>query len=151
MSKLEEIEVSIEQLNNSPSQVLAILHELQSRIQQLNQHGQHDSIDLRSLPLFPGDYELLKETLGYGEIHVSIDAMGPTEIYETSIPGIWWVTHYNSQDEIIAEFIETTTLPELLKTDPQELEQAERQLQQLIDDVHQHNLNRERGERDEAG
>jgi hydrogenase-1 operon protein HyaF len=91
--------------------------------------------------MFPGDYELLKETLGYGEINVSIDAMGPTEIYETAIPGIWWVTHYNSEEENVGEYIEITELPELIKTDPLEIQQAGSRLQQLIDDVNQHNLN----------
>ncbi|MGD8783212.1 MAG: hydrogenase expression/formation C-terminal domain-containing protein [Thioalkalispiraceae bacterium] len=139
MSKLEDIEVRVEQ-TNSPSQVLVILNELQSKLTALAEQGTNDSIDLRSLPLFPGDYEQLKERLGYGEIHVSIDAMGLTEIYETMIPGIWWVTHYNSQEEVIAEYIELTTLPELLKTDPQDIKQAKRQLQQLIDN-YDHTLN----------
>lgn len=141
MSKLEDIGVSVESGDPSPSQVGAILHELQTKLKALNNQGQSDSVDLRTLPLFPGDYELLKETLGYGEIHISIDAMGPSEIYETAIPGLWWLTHYNSEDEIIAEYIEITSLPEMVKTDPQEFAAAEQQLQQLIDDVSQHNLN----------
>lgn len=141
MSKLEEIGVSVETVDSSPSQLLAILSELLSKLTVLNREGSTDSIDLRTLPMFPGDYEQLKETLGYGEINVSINAMGPTEIYETAIPGIWWITHYNSEDENIAEYIEITALPELLKTDPQEIQQAEPQLQQLIDNYAQ-NLNR---------
>lgn len=140
MSKLEEIGVSVEAVDSSPSQLLAILSELLSKLTVLNREGTTDSIDLRTLPMFPGDYEQLKETLGYGEINVSINAMGPTEIYETAIPGIWWITHYNSEDENIAEYIEITALPELLKTDPQEIQQAEPQLQQLIDN-HAQNLN----------
>ena len=82
--------------------------------------------------MHPDDHALLRETLGRGEIHASLDALGATEIYETAIAGIWWVTHYNSRDENIAEYIEITTLPEILKTDPQDIEQGERQLQQLI-------------------
>lgn len=140
MSKLEEIGVSVETVDSSPSQLLAILSELQSKLAVLNREGTADSIDLRTLPMFPGDHEQLKETLGCGEITVSIDAMGPTEIYETAVSGIWWITHYNSEDENIAEYIEITALPELLKTDPQEIQQAEQQLQQLIDNYAQ-NLN----------
>jgi hydrogenase-1 operon protein HyaF len=139
MSKLEDISVTVEP-PGSPGQVLAILNELQFKLKTLIEQGNNDSIDLRTLPLFPGDYELLKETLGYGEIHVSIEAMGPTEIYETAIPGIWWVTHYNSQDENVAEYIEITELPELIKTDPVEIQQAGARLQQLIDN-YDHNLN----------
>ncbi|MDZ7804261.1 hydrogenase expression/formation C-terminal domain-containing protein [Thiohalophilus sp.] len=132
MTKLDEITVSIEP-PTSPSQVRAILTELQTKLECLVQQGMTDSVDLRSLPMFPGDYEQLKETLGYGEIHVTIDAMGPTEIYETAIPGLWWVSHFNNEDENIAEFIEITALPEILKTDEQDLHQAGQQLQQLID------------------
>jgi len=139
MSKLEDISVSVEP-PASPSQVLAILNELHFKLKALIEQDQNDSIDLRTLPLFPGDYELLKETLGYGEVHVTIEAMGPTEIYETAIPGIWWVTHYNSQDENVAEYIEITPLPELIKTSQQDIKQAEQQLQQLIDN-YDHNLN----------
>lgn len=143
MSKLEEIGVRVETENPSSGQVGAILCELQTRLKTQNAEGLDDSIDLHTLPLFPSDYELLKKTLGYGEIHISIDAIGPTEIYETAISGIWWLTHYNSEDEIIAEYIEITTLPEIVKTDSRELTVAERQLQQLIDNHNQHNLNNE--------
>ncbi|MDY6980701.1 MAG: hydrogenase expression/formation C-terminal domain-containing protein [Pseudomonadota bacterium] len=139
MSKLDEISVSVEP-GGSPSQVMAILNELLAKLTALSEQGINDSIDLRSLPMFPGDYEQLKETLGYGEIHVSIDAMGPTEIYETAIPGLWWVSHFNSADENIAEFIEITALPAILKTDEQDLREAGQQLQQLIDRS-SHNLN----------
>ena len=132
MTKLSDIAINVEP-PAQPSQVLAILSELQTKLKALVDQGTTDSIDLRSLPLFPGDYEILKETLGYGEIHVDIEAMGPSEVYETSIPGIWWVSHYNSQDENVADYIEVTALPELLKTSQEDIEQAERQLQQLID------------------
>lgn len=148
MSKLENIEVSIEQ-GHTPSQLPAILSELQFKLQQLIDTGTSDSIDLRSLPLFPGDYEQLKQHLGHGEIHVSIDAMGPSEIYETTIPGIWWVSHFNNQDENIAEYIEVTPLPELLKSNHQDIQQGEQQLQLLIDQ-YIHNLQSEQGEGDEA-
>lgn len=149
MNKLEDISIRVEP-PASPSQVLAILNELQFKLKVLNEQGDTDAIDLRTLPLFPGDYEQLKKTLGKGEIDVSIDAMGPSSIYETAFPGIWWVTHYNSENENVAEYIEITTLPVLLKTSHEEIEQAEQQLQQLIDN-YDHNLNHERGESDEAG
>lgn len=144
MSKLDEISVSVEAAG-SPSQVRAILTELQTKLDSLVKQSLTDSIDLRSLPMFPGDYEMLKETLGYGEIHVSIDAMGPTEIYETAIPGIWWISHFNSDNENIAEFIEITTLPAILKTANEELQHASQQLLELIehDTEIESNLNQE--------
>ncbi|MFP4610052.1 MAG: hydrogenase expression/formation C-terminal domain-containing protein [Thiohalophilus sp.] len=149
MSKLDEIGVSIEP-PASPSQVRAILTELQTKIESLARQGITDSVDLRSLPMFPGDYERLREILGYGEIHVSIDAMGPTKIYETAFPGIWWISHFNSDDENIAEFIEITPLPDILKTADEDIRQTGQQLQRLIESDTRDRLYNERGEADEA-
>jgi len=95
-----------------------ILHEIRSLLKDLVTSGKSASIDLRSLPLLPGDYEKLKEVLGQGEVSATIDAMGPTQVRETAIHGVWWVTHYNSDATIIAEFIEVTTMPEILRTHP---------------------------------
>jgi hydrogenase-1 operon protein HyaF len=95
-----------------------VLHEIQSLLCNLVTSGKSASIDLRSLPLLPGDYERLKEVLGQGEVSATIDAMGPTQVRETAVHGVWWVTHYNSDETIIAEFIEVTTMPEMLRTHP---------------------------------
>ena len=95
-----------------------ILHEIQSLLNDLVTSGKSASIDLRSLPMIPGDYERLKEVLGQGEVSATIDAMGPTQVRETSVHGVWWVTHYNSDETIIAEIIEVTTMPEILRTHP---------------------------------
>lgn len=142
MSKLEEIHVRIEP-SSPASQVPAILTELQTKLDALCKQGISDSIDLRSLPMFPGDYEQLKAALGYGEIQVRIDAMGPTEIHETSLPGIWWIRHNNSENENIAEFIEITTLPAILKTADEDIQQSGQRLQRLIDSYTRDNLNNE--------
>lgn len=95
-----------------------ILSEIQSLLNDLVTSGKSASIDLRSLPLLPGDYEKLKEVLGQGEVSATIDAMGPTQVCETAVHGVWWVTHYNSDETIIAEFIEVTYIPEILRTHP---------------------------------
>jgi len=95
-----------------------ILYEIQSLLNDLVMSGKSASIDLRSLPLLPGDYEQLKEVLGQGEVSATIDAMGPTQVRETAIHGVWWVTHYNSDETVIAELIEVTTMPEILRTHP---------------------------------
>lgn len=95
-----------------------VLHEIQSLLKDLVESGKTAAIDLRSLPLLPGDYEKLKEVLGQGEVSATVDAMGPTQVRETAIHGVWWVTHSNSDATVIAEFIEVTTMPEILRTHP---------------------------------
>ena len=95
-----------------------VLHEIRSLLKDLVTSGKSASIDLRSLPLLPGDYEKLKEVLGQGEVSATIDAMGQTQVRETAVHGVWWVTHYNSDENIIAESIEVTYIPEILRTHP---------------------------------
>jgi hydrogenase-1 operon protein HyaF len=95
-----------------------VLHEIQSLLNDLVTSGKSASVDLRSLPLLPGDYEKLKEVLGQGEVSATIDAMGPTQVRETAVHGVWWVTHYNCDATVIAEFIEVTDMPEILRTHP---------------------------------
>jgi hydrogenase-1 operon protein HyaF len=95
-----------------------ILHEVRSLLKNLVTSGKSASIDLRSLPLLPGDYEKLKQTLGDGEVSATLEALGATHVRETAIHGVWWVTHYNSDETIIAEFIEVTCMPEILRTHP---------------------------------
>lgn len=130
MTNLTDIPVTVEQ--HAPSQVLAVLNEIDAHLQLLTDQGSESAIDLRSLPLFPGDYELLRELLGEGEITATLDSLGPTYIYETRIPGVWWVTHYNDAEEKIAEFIEITRLPALLQTDTESLQYAPAALAVLI-------------------
>ena len=90
---------------NTPSdaapsaQILALLQELRDMLDSLATSGQCSAIDIRSLPMLPGDYEFLTGFFGEGEVTATINALGPTSIKETRIPGIWWVTHRNANDD----------------------------------------------------
>ncbi len=75
-------------------------------------------IDLRSIPLAPGEEETIIDTLGQGEVHARLDALGPSEIYETRYAGVWLITHYNEDEAIVSRFIEITEIPDILKSQP---------------------------------
>lgn len=130
MNRLSDIPVSVE--HRAPAQVLAVLNEIDAQLQALADQGTESAIDLRSLPFFPGDNELLRDLLGEGELKATLDSLGPTYIHETRVPGVWWVTHYNEAEEKIAEFIEVTRLPALLQTDAESLQHAPTALARLI-------------------
>jgi len=120
------------QSNTNASQLPALLSELQHKLNRLFSEGQSDFIDLRSLPLFPGELQRLKQRLGEGEVHVTLDAIGRSDIYETAIAGVWWVTHFNQVDDVVAQHIEITLLPEIIKTSQDELQSGLEKLQQLL-------------------
>lgn len=115
MSGLSDIPVRIEGM--APiGNALPILHEVATRLARLIEHGESATIDLRAMPLAPGDYETLQRLLGEGEVNATLEALGPSRVRETAIHGVWWVTHCNTAGETVAEFIEITRLPELLQT-----------------------------------
>ena len=132
----------LDRLSQPPSpQVLALLRELQNMLDVLIGTGASNSIDIRSLPMMPGDYDHIKAILGEGEVTATVSAMGPTHVRETQIPGIWWVTHCNVREEVMAEFIEVTPLPQILLTQDVELQHAGERLAHCIDKlIEQHKV-----------
>jgi len=105
----------------SVGNIRALLAEIAARLEKLVNKGTSGSIDLNSLPFAPGEYEQLRQTLGQGEVSARIEAIGPSEITETRYPGVWWVTHYNVEGDIVADMIEITWLPEIIKSQPEDL------------------------------
>jgi len=112
--------------------VQPILHEIRHSLERLLEQGQNSTIDLRSIPLAPGEEESILNTLGVGEVHARLDALGPSEIHETRYAGIWLVTHFNENNTIVSRFIEVTEFPDILKSQPGDMSDA---LTSLADDL----------------
>jgi len=122
----------------SVGNIRALLTEIAARLEKLASDGATGSIDLNSLPFAPGEYEQLRQTLGQGEVSARIEAIGPSEINETRYPGVWWVTHYNVEGDIVADTIEITWLPEIIKSQPEDVRAGLELLRaQLNDEVQQ--------------
>lgn len=98
-----------------PNAAYPILSEIETMLWELAEHNRSNSIDLRRQPLSQTDSSRLREVLGRGEVSATVNCMGTTHIEETGIPGVWWVTHYNDSEDVVAEFIEITEVPEILK------------------------------------
>jgi len=94
--------------------VLPLLYEVRHAVQDLLDNGSETVIDLRAIPLGPGEEERIAETLGRGEVQARLSALGPSEIIETRFPGVWMCTHHNEDGEIIGRFIEVCLVPSLL-------------------------------------
>ena len=91
-------------------------HEIRHALRRLADGADGTVIDLKRLPLGPGEEERIEETLGIGEVRAEVDALGPTLIQETSYPGVWLITHKNADGVTVARFIEVTYIPELLRS-----------------------------------
>ncbi len=113
--------------------VQPILHEIRHALRRLLDSDQSSIIDLRSIPLAPGEEETLLDTLGCGEVHAKLSALGPSEIYETRFAGVWLVTHYNAENNVIGRFIEITRLPDILQSQTEDMAAALEQLQRELE------------------
>ena len=126
MSALDAIPVTTEVASGN---VEPLLHEIRHALKRLATGGEGTVIDLKRLPLAPGEEERIEAILGEGEVRAEVDALGPTQVLETSYPGVWLVTHRNAEDSIVARFIEVTDMPELLKSQPADIEYAIQKLE----------------------
>lgn len=95
--------------------------------------GQRGAIDLRQVPLMGAEaYQLFKDSLSTGEVSATITSAGRTEVHETAYPGVWWVTHRNQKNEIVTELIEVTDVPDILKSQPEDIRHGQRKLAHRI-------------------
>ena len=105
----------------SVGNIRALLAEIAARLEKLDDHSETGMIDLNTLPLASGEYEQLRQALGQGEVSARIEAIGASEIIETRYPGVWWVTHYNVEGDIVADTLEITAIPEIIKSQPEDV------------------------------
>lgn len=131
--KLHDIAVKVETAELfSIGNTIAILTEIAALLEQLACSGETGLIDLKSLPFSPGEYEQLRFTLGRGEVSARLDAIGTSEIIETHFPGVWWVTHYNVEGDIVADLIEIAAVPNILHSQPEDVRAGLERLHALI-------------------
>ena len=123
---------NIQSGNERTWNVQPILHEIRHALGKLLQTGENSIIDLRSIPLAPGEEETIVDTLGRGEVRAHLDALGPSEIIETRFAGVWLVTHYNEENSVIGRFIEITELPDILKSQHEDMASSLNELEEQL-------------------
>jgi hydrogenase-1 operon protein HyaF len=127
MSGLNGIAVAVEGRGSGSTDwanALPILHEVRHGLRHFGETGERTLIDLHGLPFGPGDEQRLLELLGQGEVEAHIEALGPTRIWETAYPGVWLVDHRNAEDERLALHIEICSVPEILRSQPEDIADA---------------------------
>jgi len=129
------MELNVETAGALTRNVQPLLHEIRHALTRLLDEGGQTVIDLRSLPLAPGEEQQLLDELGQGEVYARLHALGPTEIIESRYPGVWIVVHFNSSDEVIGKFIEICEVPNLLCSQQQDIQQGLEELQAQLPEV----------------
>lgn len=124
MKQINTSQFNIQAGNEFTWNARPILFEVRHALEELIDSGETSIIDLRSIPLAPGEEETIIKTLGQGEVHARLDALGPSEIIETRYAGVWLITHYNDENDIVSRFIEITAMPEILKSQDEDMSDA---------------------------
>jgi len=127
MSGLENIAVSVDSGIPTAQEwgnALPILHEIRHGLERLASAGEPTIIDLRAIPFGPGDEERLLALLGRGEVQATLEALGTTHIWESGVPAVWLVDHYNREDERVALHIEINRIPDILCAQTEDIADA---------------------------
>jgi hydrogenase-1 operon protein HyaF len=121
MNDAGSMELRVEAGEQLTYNVEPLLHEIRHGLTRLLESDAATIIDLRSIPLAPGEEERIVSELGTGEVQARMTALGPSEIKETRFPGVWLVTHYNSENEVIGKFIEVCDMPQILRAQTEDI------------------------------
>ena len=116
----------------SSGNVAPILHEIRHALFDLAQSGATRIIDLKSMPLAPGEQERILEVLGEGELRIELVSLGRSDICETGYPGVWVVTHYDEDGELKARFIEISRIPDIVMSQQGDINDGLDRLQQTL-------------------
>ena len=134
MSSSTIVQFNIQISDDLTLNVKPLLNEVKHALDNLIETGRNTIIDLRSIPLAPGEEDRILQTLGQGEVLAQLNALGLSEIIETQYAGVWIVTHYNDEDHIISRFIEVTTMPEILCSQTEDIMAAYSRLSLTLED-----------------
>ncbi|MCK9200846.1 MAG: hydrogenase expression/formation protein [Gallionella sp.] len=131
---LQDIHIKVADAH-SVGNVEAILNEIATRLDDFVNTSETGLIDLKSLPFSTDEYERLRAMLGRGEVTARLNSIGESEIYETHFPGVWWVTHYNVEGDIVADLIEIASVPAILQSQWEDVRTGLGRLRQTLTSV----------------
>jgi hydrogenase-1 operon protein HyaF len=114
---------------------IALLREIAGHLLTVSQGGDRQVVELTNLPLNDSDLQLLEEKLGRGEVEARINAAGPTEVYETSFPGLWWVKYLAEDQRVITQQLEIGAVPMILEAHRDDIQASAERFPQLFDDL----------------
>jgi len=134
-----DIKFNIQVSDELTQNVKPILHEIKHALNALIESGKPSIIDLRSIPLAPGEEDKILDALGHGEVSAQMNSLGLSEITETQYAGVWLITHYNTDHHIISRFIEVTAIPEILCSQTEDVKAAYEKLHSDLDENQNNN------------
>lgn len=111
----------------------AILTEILDHAAQHRAGGPAHAINLTLLPHTPEDLDHIDRVLGRGAVTILSRGYGNCRIEQTARPNIWRVRYYNSQDALILDSIEVTSVPEVALAAPEDIADSAERLAEVAE------------------
>jgi hydrogenase-1 operon protein HyaF len=121
MSALAGIAVTVELASGN---IEPLVHEIGHALERLLEHEAPSILDLRGVPLAPGEEERILTFLGTGEVRAELEAGGRSTVNESRFPGVWVVTHHDPTGAVIGRLIEVTFVPDILCSQADEMRES---------------------------
>ncbi|MDQ7074177.1 MAG: hydrogenase expression/formation C-terminal domain-containing protein [Gammaproteobacteria bacterium] len=121
-------DLSSGELQNSP----ALLVELKDQLKEWTPESELHVINLTLLPLTDADLHLIGSRLGVGPVTILSRGYGNCRIGSTAKNNVWWIKYYNSEDKLILNTIEVTSIPEVALAAPEDLHDSIERLDEIL-------------------
>lgn len=111
----------------------ALLPEINEQIATSGTGRSPHVINLSLLPHTPEDLTALSGLLGKGALTILSRGYGNCRVTSTGTRNTWWVRYYNSQDTLILNSIEITSLPDVVCAAPEDLNDSADRLREIME------------------
>lgn len=119
-----------------------LLHEVRHALAALLNEGRNTCIDLKGIPLAPGEEERILHWLGRGELRAELSVFGTSEILETGFSGVWVISHFDTQGALSGRFIEVARVPDIVSAQTADIAAGLTRLTTLLDSTENTNTTR---------
>jgi len=109
-----------------------ILTELSDKLKSFQSGDEPHVINLSLLPHTEEDIEVLSANLGIGPNVILSRGYGNCRISSTATANIWWVQYFNSQDTLILNTLEMSTVPEVACASAEDLTDSADRLAEIL-------------------
>ena len=130
----DDIRKSIEkqQCPAGVNNAIPLLSELNEKIAQShNDIVEPHIINLTLLPQSNEDIAFLSQLLGKGPVTILSRGYGNCRVTSTATHNVWWVQYFNSQDAIILNTLEVTSVPVVVCAAAEDIVDSAQRLQEI--------------------
>jgi len=128
----ERIDVSALEIPETVYNAPPLLTEIDDQLAKGDNAERPYIINLSLLPHTEEDLMFLSDSLGIGPVIVLSRGYGNCRISSTRTRDVWWVQYFNSQETLILNTLEISSIPEVACAAPEDIADSARRLEEIL-------------------